>query len=77
MYHLGKPFTVDRYTITIVSRQSVDGRQIARQGVALLCSKQPAYVVVQDGQGSAVLDMTGAKVPLDEVAALCPDVAKL
>lgn len=68
-YVLGDPIVTGPYTIAIVSRQAVAaGRQ------AFLCSKQPVYVVVRDAGKRAVLDMTGAKVPLEEVRTLCPAV---
>ncbi len=76
-YVLGKPFVVDRYTIAIVSRQMVGANPVGGRGLALACSKEPAYVVVMDAQGKTFLDMSGAKVPLDMVAARCPSVAKL
>lgn len=68
-YILGEPIETGRFTVAIVSRQAV-----AARGTAFLCSKQPVYVVVRDGQGRAILDMTGAKVPLEEVQTLCPAV---
>lgn len=76
-YVLGPPFVTGGYTISVVSRHVVGGQVIGRHGVALHCAKAPAYVVVQDGQDRAVLDMTGAKVALEEVSALCPAVARL
>jgi hypothetical protein len=76
-YVLGKPFVAGGFTIAVVSRQAVQGHVAGRNGLAAFCSKAPAYVVVQDGQGRAVLDMTGAKVALEEVRALCPEVATL
>jgi hypothetical protein len=74
---LGEPFDVGGYRVAIVSRQVVGGHVIGRGGVALHCTKAPAYVVVDDGQGRVVLDMTGAKVMLEEVSTLCPAVATL
>ena len=73
-YVLGKPFKAGRYKVAVVSRQGVDGRSMGGQGVALACHKEPAFVVVQEGQGRVVLDMMGAEVPLADVATLCPAV---
>ncbi len=74
-YVLGKPFVVGGFTVAVVSRLVVGGHVTGRHGLAAYCSKAPAYVVVQDGQGRAALDMTGATVALEEVSALCPEVA--
>ena len=76
-YVLGAPFVAGGFTIAVVSRLVVDGHVIGRFGLAAYCSKAPAYIVVQDGKGRAVLDMTGTKVALEEVSALCPEVATL
>jgi len=73
-YVLGDPIVSGRYTVAIVSRQAIAGRHRKGQGVSGICSKQPVYVVVRQGKGRAVLDMTGAKVPLEEVQAPCPAV---
>lgn len=70
-YVLGEPLAVGRYRVAVVSRQAVDARTIGRKGVALLCHKEPAFVVVQDGQEIAALDMMGAEVSLAQVQALC------
>ena len=76
-YVMGQPFIVGRYTVAVVSRQAVEGRRLGRQGIGLACHKEPAFVVVQDGQGRAVLNMMGQEVPMAEVAALCPAVTAL
>jgi hypothetical protein len=76
-YVLGQSFEAGGYTIAVVSRQVVGGQVIGKCGVAVQCFKSPAYVVVQNRQGRAVLDMTGAKVALAEVTALCPEVGAL
>lgn len=73
-YVLGDPIVSGSYTIAIVSRQVVAGRQRKARGVSGYCSKEPVYVVVRKGKGCAALDMTGAKVPLQDVQALCPAV---
>jgi hypothetical protein len=71
-YVLGKPIVVGRFAIAIVSRQVADARSIGGKGVAMMCHKEPAFVVVQDGQRRAVLDMMGAKVSMAKIEALCP-----
>lgn len=76
-YALGKPIVVGRFTIAIVSRQALDACRVGRNGAALLGHKEPVYVVVRDGRGKAMLDMTGAKVAQAKVEALCPAVAYL
>lgn len=76
-YVLGEPFLVDRYKVAVVSRQSVGTHVVGRHGIALQCSKTPAFVVVLDGQGRAVLDMSGAKVPVAQASALCPAIDAL
>ncbi|MCK0097324.1 hypothetical protein MWU60_17230 [Yoonia sp. F2084L] len=76
-YVLGKPFVAGRFRVAIISRHLVSGHRVGRQGIALHCTKAPAFVVVQDGQGRAVLDMTGAKVAMEKVSALCPEVTTL
>jgi len=73
-YVLGDPIVSGDYTLAVVSRQAVAGKQRKARGVSGFCSKQPVYVVVRKVEGRAVLDMTGAKVPLDEVQALCPAI---
>jgi len=73
-YVLGDPIVSGGYTVAIVSRQVVAGRQRKARGISGFCCKQPVYVVVRKGEGRAVLDMSGAKVPLEEVQALCPAV---
>lgn len=76
-YVLGKPFVAGGYTVAVVSRQGVEGRSLGRKKIGLVCHKEPAFVVVQDGKGRAALDMMGAKVPMAQVAALCPAAATL
>lgn len=76
-YVLGSPFVVGRFTVVVVSRQTVNARKVGRKGVAVACHKVPAYVVVQNRQDRSVLDMSGAKVPMEEVLALCPAVETL
>ena len=74
-YVLGKPLTAGRFVVRVVSWQVVAGRTIGPAGVAVHCSKTPAYVVVQDGPGRAALDMSGTRVTLKHVQTLCPEVA--
>lgn len=76
-YVLGKPIRAGRFTITVVSRQTVAGQKIGQRGFALFCAKAPAYVVVQDGPDRMMMDMTGAKVTAEEVRAVCPAIAAL
>lgn len=75
-YVLSDPVVTGPYTVVIVSRQAVDGRLYKGACVAALCTKQPVYVVVREGQARTVLDMSGAKVPLEEVQTLCPGITR-
>lgn len=88
-YVLGEPFVLDRYRVAVVSRQRAVGHAVdqgaermpkhrpAPKIVMLACQKEPAFVIVRDGQVTVALDMSGAKVDLAAVAAICPDVQNL
>ena len=73
-YVLEPAFRSGGYEIFIISQQSVEAHQVGAQGVTLFCRKEPAFVLVRNDRESVTLDMTGAKVPLAQVAALCPSV---
>lgn len=75
-YVLSDPVVAGPYTVIIVSRQAVDGRQYKGAHVAVFCTKQPVYVVVREGHARTVLDMSGAKVPLEKVQTLCPGITR-
>lgn len=76
-YHLGKPQDVGGYRIAVVSRQIVTARPVGRRGAYCYCGKEPAFVLLRRKHVTTAMDMTGRKVTIAQVAALCPAAAEL
>ncbi len=75
-YVMSEPVKAGRHAIAVVSRQAVNARRQRGAGIAAFCTKEPVYVVVSDGRTRIALDMTGAKVPVEEVQTICPAVTQ-
>jgi hypothetical protein len=70
-YVLGKPIVTGRFRVTTISRQVVAGRVIGRLGIIAHCYKTLVFVLVDTPEDTIALNSAGAKVPLEDVYALC------
>jgi hypothetical protein len=68
---------VGDYRIAVVSQQLAAGSIVGKRGAFCRFGKKPAFVLIWDGPVTTALDMTGGKVPIAKVTALCPAVANL
>lgn len=74
-YTLGPPTQIRGYTITMLSRQKLRQRLLGKSGVALVCNKEPAFVVFRNDATCFAQDMSGKDIPMKDLLAICPAAA--
>lgn len=76
-YVLGEIQNVGGYQIAIVSHQTVTANALGTHSVYCQCDKQPSFVLIRDRHILAAMDISGSKVAIATIAALCPAVVNL
>ncbi len=70
-YSHSKPQQIGDHWIAVVSRHTARAHNAA-SNIFVLGQKQPLFVLVRRGADVVALDMSGSKVPADEITSICP-----